>query len=153
MINTTQVYKYCNNDITQIENYSQAMNDTTQTWECHHRFETDLNLTKQELIDKNLYYNRPANELIFLTKSEHTILHMSGKPMSEEIKRKISKSLKGRASWNKDIHMSEEAKKKISEAFKGRIYINNGVKTKSIKQDELDYYISLGYTKGRLKRN
>ena len=180
------ISEFCNDDITKIENYEQAMNDTTQTWDCHHRLETDLNLTKQELIDRKLYFKRPASELIFLTHAEHTSLHMSGKTspnkgilMSEVTKKKMSEARKGKhhseetkkkiGAAHKGMHRSEEAKKKmsesikrkylsdeyrrkISEAIKGRIRINNGVKTKLIYPNELDYYISLGYIKGALKR-
>ena len=179
-----RIYKFCNDDITQIENYFQAMNDTTQIWDCHHRLETDLNLTKQELIDRKLYYSRPASELIFLTHSEHSKLHgkcMSEetkrkigearkcKPLSEEHKKKISETRKGITPYNKGTQLSEEQKhkisesikhksldkeyiKKLSDAKKGRIFINNGQIAKTIYPNELDYYISLGYTKGRLKR-
>jgi len=197
------INKYCNGDISQIENYEQAINDTTQTWDCHHRLETDLNLSQQELKDKDLYYNRPASELIFLTHSEHASLHnkdkffseeyrrkiseagkgrqlseehkkkigeaRKGKPLSEEQKRKLIESHIGVAPYNKGTHLSEEQKhkisesikhksldkeyiKKLSDAKKGRIFINNGQITKTIYPNELDYYISLGYIKGRLKR-
>lgn len=30
---------YCSGDITEIENYTEAIADKTQTWECHHRKE------------------------------------------------------------------------------------------------------------------
>ena len=77
MINEINVKLYCAEDISLIENYDKAVNDTTQMWECHHRLETDLGLSKGELIDLRLYTNRPANELIFLSKKEHKALHMS----------------------------------------------------------------------------
>ena len=108
-----RINKYCNDDITQIENYEQAINDTTHTWHCHHRLETDLNLSQQELKDRDLYYNRPASELIFLTHAEHTSLH--NKDMSKETKRKISESMKGNS-------FSEETKRKMSEAKKGKSF-------------------------------
>ena len=44
-----------------------------------------------------------------------------GKPKSEEHKKKISKSLIGKPSWNKGISRTEETKKKISLANKGKI--------------------------------
>ena len=77
MINEINAKLYCSEDISLIENYDKAVNDTTQMWECHHRLETDLGLSKGELIDLRLYTNRPANELIFLSKKEHKALHMS----------------------------------------------------------------------------
>ena len=49
-----------------------------------------------------------------------------GVPMSEEQKKKLSESLKGRNAWNKGIPMSEEQKKKMSEINKGQIPPNKG---------------------------
>lgn len=132
MINNRWTYKFCSDDITQIENYEQAINDTTNIWDCHHRLETNLNLSRQELIDRDLYYNRPACELIFLTHAEHTSLHMLGKSMSEEHRRKISEAHKGKchteetkikiSETKKDKHYNhtEETKRKISETKKGK---------------------------------
>lgn len=69
-----------------IENYDKAIADTTQTWECHHRLEThnsdgerrSVDLSTKELIALDMYYDRPPEELIFLTKSEHRRLHGLG---------------------------------------------------------------------------
>lgn len=60
-----------------IENYDKALEDNFTGWCIHHRLETDETspLTRSELIGSGLYYNRPASELIFLTKSEHMKLH------------------------------------------------------------------------------
>ena len=128
--------QYCNEDITLIENYEQAINDETQIWHCHHRLEIDENKTYQQLIDEGKYYNRPASELIFLTSEEHNKLHgspMKDKHHSEESKQKLSESLKGRdvseetrqkrrkAMLGKKMPpCSEETKKKISKAKKGK---------------------------------
>jgi hypothetical protein len=110
-----------------IENYDKALVDTTKTWHCHHRLETHtsdgerrlIELSRKELIALDMYYDRPAEELIFITKEEHTGLHFKGKnrePLSEEHKRKISKAEKGK----KCGPFSEEHKRKISEARKGK---------------------------------
>ena len=64
-----------------------------------------------------------------------------GKSLSEEHKQKISASEKGR------IHTKESLKKQ-SLTKTGRIKVNNGCIDKYIQQNELDYYISLGYNKG-----
>ena len=40
--------------------------------------------------------------------------------MTEEVKRKISQSCKGKTSWNKGKKMTDEYKKKLSEAHKGQ---------------------------------
>ena len=69
---------YCD-DYWNIENYEQAINDNTQTWVCHHRLELhpdgSIRFTLQSLKDLNLYYHRPAAELIFLTNKDHAKLH------------------------------------------------------------------------------
>lgn len=69
------VYSYCKDNISDIENFIYAINDRTQIWDCHHRLETDQNITKEELLNTNKYFNRPSSELIFLTKSDHCKLH------------------------------------------------------------------------------
>lgn len=76
MICENTVRKYCCEDISLIENYQEAIN-SDEKWDCHHRLEIELNKSVQELKDLNLYFNRPANELIFLTKSEHIKIHNS----------------------------------------------------------------------------
>ena len=120
MICEANVRKYCKEDISLIENYEKAMNDKTQTWDCHHRDEVKILpsgikviCTKEELIENDRYYNCPANELIFLTKSEHSLLHKigrahKGKKYSSEHKRKISAAHKGRKH-------NGESKRKMSE--------------------------------------
>lgn len=57
-----------------IENYDKAINDKLQTWHCHHRFETDLNMSIKELVSKNMYFDRPPDELIFLEPHQHLSL-------------------------------------------------------------------------------
>ena len=55
------VQNFCCEDISLIENYEQAISDKTQTWDCHHRSETDLGLSRDELIERNLYYDVAAD--------------------------------------------------------------------------------------------
>ena len=117
---TPNKYCYCRTPEL-IENYDKAIADTTQAWQCHHRLETHnsdgerrlVDISSAELIALNMYYDRPPEELIFLTALEHKRLHNIEKPKSEEHKRKISESKKGK-------HPSEEHKRKISEAMKGK---------------------------------
>ena len=72
-----RIHKYCSDDISQIENYESAKNDNSQIWDLHHRLElgSDYENTKSDLEMMNLYWNRPANELIFLTRDQHIRLH------------------------------------------------------------------------------
>ena len=127
MINERMAKRYCK-DFTKIENYEKAIADTTQTWQCHHRLELEItggvcDVTAKDLTDWGLYYDRPAEELIFLTHSEHRILHTKGKPSitkgqhrSAETRRRISEAQKGK----KRPQFSEEWKRKISESMKGK---------------------------------
>lgn len=66
-----------------VENYELAKADNFEGWCMHHRLELhpdcSLRFTRKSLIKIGLYYNRPPNELIWLTKSEHMIIHNSGK--------------------------------------------------------------------------
>ena len=102
MISETTVKKFCCEDISLIENYDKAIADQTQTWDCHHRGEIlPCGRFKAKHLKKfNLYYNRPACELIFLTHDEHTRLHkqgvprpdLKGVPKSEATKRAIGEA-------------------------------------------------------------
>lgn len=79
MTNINNAKKYCSEDISLIENYNQAIADAQNYWEIHHRRECDENgktlFTKKQLIEMNLYHNRPASELIFVTRSMHKKIH------------------------------------------------------------------------------
>ena len=100
-------------------------------------------------IDENKMNNSLSN-LVYLTRSEHTKLHMKGKHNSEETKRKMSEAQKGKKH-------SEETKRKISEAEKGEKHplygkrfkwINNGFENRYIS---LDDEIPEGFVRGMLK--
>lgn len=124
-----------------IENYEKAIADKNKIWVCHHRLETHnsdgekrlVELSPEELQALGMYFNRPANELIFMTPTEHKKLHCSFK----SFKNKMSKIMKGNKNavgnqntkgkhWKKG-HLSEEHKKKLSETAKGKHWrIENG---------------------------
>ena len=125
--------KYCCEDISKIENYELAKKDNFKGWVIHHRLElvetgAAVDSTRQDLKDLGLYYNRPSEELIYLTKSEHQKLHHTGKPGP-----------------NRGKHFSEEHKRKLLESKKGKKYFkglycidlydenNNPVKEEFIK--------------------
>ena len=116
--------KYCK-DYENIENYQKAKKDNFKGWECHHRLEThtsggerlSVDISHEELKALGMYYNRPPEELIFLTTSEHNAFRR-GRHLSEEHKKKIGAASKG----NKNAlghHHTDEAKNKIAEAMKG----------------------------------
>ena len=79
MLNTYYAKQFCSEDISLIENYQQAIADQTKMWDTHHRRECDSEgrtlFTRKQLIDMNLYFKRPASELIFVTRSMHWKLH------------------------------------------------------------------------------
>ena len=114
MICEETVKSYCCEDLSLIENYELAINDTTQTWDCHHRGEVLPcgRFSQDDLKKFVLYYKRPASELIFLTPTAHRRLHKKGVPRSEATKKAISDTKKG-------VPLSEDHKKAVSEALKG----------------------------------
>ena len=77
--------RYCK-DYENIENYEAAKKDNFKGWCCHHRLETHnsdgerrlVDITVEELEALGMYYNRPPEELIFLTDEEHCRLHQKG---------------------------------------------------------------------------
>lgn len=115
---------FCCEDTSLIENYDKAVADTTNKWVIHHRLEThfpdgterptNAHLSINELKAQDMYYNRPAKELIFMTRSDHQALHnkkLIGHKHTEEAKQKMREA---------SLNMSAETRKKMSEALKGR---------------------------------
>lgn len=136
MINWKQAKKYCCDKISLIENYDKAKRDLLETWHIHHRKE-DEGYSKQDLIALGMYYERPASELIFLTRKEHVSLHSKGVPKSEETRRKISEANKGVKNYMYGKHHSKKTKKKMSESKKGEkcyLYKKTGDKHPRSKQ-------------------
>ena len=134
--------RYCK-DYENIENYEKAKADNFVGWCCHHR-KGEYTTTK-ELKASKMYYHIPADELIFLTESEHDSLHKKGKHKSEEHKKKIGEGNKGKK-------LSDETKKKLSEAAKGNtatkglLWFNNGKINIRVKE------CPQGFVPGMLKR-
>ena len=120
MINVKQAQKYCYN-YTAIENYNEAVSDNTQVWHLHHKKEIEECKNRSQLIQDGLYYDRPPEELIFLTSNEHRKLHNIFFGQSDnsfykrpEYRNRMSEAKKG-------IVFSDEHKRRISESNKGRI--------------------------------
>ena len=79
MISERSAKIYCFEDISLIENYQEAIEDKEKMWDIHHRRECDDEgrtlFTHKQLKEMNLYFKRPAEELIFVTKSMHKKMH------------------------------------------------------------------------------
>lgn len=69
---------YCNGDITQIENYAIANSDNTHQWVVHHKKEDEFKVNSEWLIQHNLYYKRPPEELVFMITEDHSRHHATG---------------------------------------------------------------------------
>ena len=158
MISERRSKLYCCEDISLIENYKYAIEDTTQIWECHHRLEIQNGIFKsdKELKSENLYYSRPASELIFLTHKEHKKLH-SDNPKYRTLK---SSQQQGTNNNRYGIHLENKTKDKISKAlkekFKNKEFLERHKsirriypKIRCIETNECKYaseWIKLGYT-------
>ena len=138
MISKINVKQYCK-DFQNIENYELAIADTENMWHCHHRLETHdsdgnrrlVDITNAELISLNMYFDRPPEELIFMTQFNHLQLHKKGKIFSEDHKLKLRNANLGRkhseeSKYNMSVahkgnKLSEKTKRKLSE-------LNSGIK-------------------------
>ena len=93
MINAKFAKRYCCEDISLIENYQEAIADQTRMWDIHHRRECDDEgrtlFTCKRLVEMNLYFNRPASELIFVTRSMHKKIHREDQVKGGKIGGKI----------------------------------------------------------------
>ena len=144
---TNYLERYCSN-IEMVENYKLAKENNFKDWHLHHRLETHtsngdlrkVNISRDELIALDMYYDRPAEELIFLTKSEHSSLHarftdknnakisetMKELWKKEDYRKMMSEAHKGH-NFNKGRKHTEEHKKHMSEAHKGKHWrLENG---------------------------
>lgn len=175
MINENTVKRYCSEDPSEIENYAQAVADTTQTWHCHHRRGLKENLHKD-----GEYYNRPASELIFLPPAKHLSIHSIGntcakgkkswlgkhhsmetrmllskkakdrKPISDETRKRMSishKGNKGRLGQPISEEVKSKISKSVSKAKTGYRWWNNGITTKQAFESPGE-----GWTLGRIKK-
>lgn len=126
--------EYCK-DYKNIENFYKAKTDNFVGWCCHHRKGADISAEELQALGK--YYDIPAEELIFMTRAEHSSLHQKGKPKSAEHKKKLSEAMKGEKNpaYGKQYRLgkshSDESKKKMSEAKKG----NQNAKGHSLSEE------------------
>lgn len=113
------------------------------------------------------FYSAPCfAEKAALSKKASIAAH-TGKPLSEETRRKISEAHKGlkasaetieklrkshlgQISWMTGKHHSEDTRKKISEKGRGKIWVNNGIVETTVAPENIDEYLLQGYTRGRI---
>ena len=129
-----------------------------------------------------MYYNRPAGELIFLTRSEHNAMHKvssetrrkiseahKGKPKSAETRRRLSEVKKGKyAGENNPMygrHHSDEARKKMSHSWDYDKHFSAETRKKMStlrkgrrwfnngKESKFCFECPDGFTPGRLRTN
>lgn len=134
---------YCSEPLDKIEHYEEALAENFKGWCIHHRLEIQQDGTRvfmKELIDQNLYYGRPASELVFMKVSEHMTLHSTGnkfflgKHHSAETLQKMSEAKRGKNHPFFGKHHSEESRKKTSEAVCGMLWWNNGISNKRCRE-------------------
>ena len=115
--------KYCCEPLELVDNYAAAKADNFAGWCIHHRLEIQQDGTRvsaKELIDQNLYYGRPASELVFMRFGEHSSLHHKDKVISAKTRQKLSESRKGEKNPFFGKHLSAETRLKLSESLKGK---------------------------------
>lgn len=120
MINYKLTQQYCRDNISDIENFEDAINDRTETWDIHHKREISENKSRSELESLNLVFNRPSNELIFLKRNEHMRIHQTHR-LTKEYKSMLSERLSGSGNGMFGKHHSEESRMKMSDTRKERI--------------------------------
>jgi len=125
--------------------------------------EKQMNTLEKILIvpDEELNYNLclggmgGQNKGIPRTNEEKS--QMRGKKRTEEQKQRMRKpkSPEHRAklrhdAWNKGKTLSDTHKENVKKSLQNMCWITDGLKDKKIKQEELDFWLNLGYTKGRV---
>ena len=145
-------FKYYCKDYTNIENYEMAAADNFKGWHCHHRLEThnsdgerrEVDISMEELKSLDMYYNRPADELIFLTVKEHNAFK-KGIHHSEETRKKMSDAHKGKS-------RSAETRKRMSEAQKGNTNVRGKHWYNNGKECKFCFECPEGFVPGRLQK-
>ena len=118
MISERHAKEFCSGDITQIENYEEAINDKTQTWICHHILGEVL--SREQLLDHDFYYDVPPCMLKFVTKAEHNSIHQMGNKNTFYGKKHLYESRARMSASHKGILHTKETRKKMSESHKGK---------------------------------
>lgn len=172
------VQQICSGSLEAIENYQEAIK-SKNFYHLHHRLETSKGLPRPYLIDHGLYYNRPAEELIFLESGVHSRLHqLCKKGYSEEeayeiidLEKRLTPELvyklhkedcKPIYKIAKEYNTTSKTVQKRLERFYKENNINNPDKSNHFEFDPLsltspeelfDWYIIKKYDLGRISYN
>ena len=147
-----------------IENYQEAVNDSTELWVIHHRREVQDGFCiwkREELIKIGQYNHLEPNELIFMKKSEHVALHNKAidpktkKPCCyRDVDRTGEKNpMYGKTPWNKGKPCSEEAKRKLRAARKENRDKYTGENNVSKRRDVRDKISKLAKSRYKIIRD
>ena len=123
--------KYCSEPLELVENYRAAEKDDFKGWCLHHKREIENDgstKTRQELIDKGMYWNRPADELVFMTNEAHHKLHGKHPVKSTAIKisqTRLQRIANGEIKVDTSCLHTPEVRAKISIANKKRLADKN----------------------------
>lgn len=109
MFSDKQARAYCCESIEQIQGYAEAV-ESADKYHIHHRFE-EMGLSRNDLMELGLLYNRPACELVFMNGREHNRIHSTN-----DLSDKYIQIL-----WEKGHvpEFTEDHRRHISEAKKG----------------------------------
>lgn len=115
MINEENAKWFCCEDISKIYGYAEAVADKKRVWHCHHCL--GLAYTPEQLKAKGLYYKRPASELMFVTKSQHRMLHCLTNPPkhTEKTREKISRVLTNNTKISKRVRQYTKSGEFVAE--------------------------------------
>ena len=119
--------KYCSEPLELVENYAAAKSENFKGWCIHHKREIENDgstKTRQELIDKGMYWNRPADELVFMTNEAHNKLHGKHPVKSTAIKisqTRLQRIANGEIKVDTSCLHTPEVRAKISIANKKRL--------------------------------
>ena len=84
--------RYCERGrLKEVENYDLAAKDNFVGWQIHHRLGVDL--SRNEMKSRGIYWSRPPEELIFLTVSEHASIHKKARDLKRSLARREIQSI------------------------------------------------------------